>query len=97
MADDTWPYPTMDRPLELDGGQRVQLYNIIIVSGGGPRAVGIQYASSLPRGDSGGRRREAEAVMRRMDLRGRVTTPSAYAASALTGTRLTVGAQNACD
>ncbi len=64
MADTGWPYPLHDRPLELEGRQRVQLYNIIAGSVGGPPSFGIQYGSALPRADADGRRREAEAVIR---------------------------------
>jgi hypothetical protein len=64
MADDAWPYPLHDRPLDLASVHHVQLYNVIAVSGGGPPSFGIQYASALPRTDGDGRRREAEAVIR---------------------------------
>jgi len=64
MTDDGWPYPLHDRPLELGGGHRVQLYNVAAVSAGGPPSFGVQYASALPRADGEGRRREAEAVIR---------------------------------
>ena len=64
MTDDRWPYPLHDRALDLGRGHRVQLYNVIAFSAGGPPSFGIQYGSVLPRADAEGRLREAEAVIR---------------------------------
>src|ERR671916_1780547 len=64
MTGDAWPYPIYDRPLEVESGHRVQLYNVIAFVARGRASFAVQYGSALPHADADGRRHEAEAVIR---------------------------------
>src|SRR5262249_55430397 len=63
MQNQDWPYPTIDKPLPLTGGDVVQLYSLIIfVPTSGDKALTIQYGTSIPATDRRGVIDQALAV-----------------------------------
>ena len=63
MAEGSWPYPMIDKPLPLPDGDSVHLYSIIIFHArSGKKSASLHYGTTIAQRETAALERQAERV-----------------------------------